>query len=199
MQQQQVERIHNLTSNAFYTADTINAILHRTGIPAKQETGVGGPFVRAESPIRFDTSLDVLGSALERLENARNRVRRMPLASPAPNNGISSRFGKRRDPFLKRMAHHAGIDFKTLYSQPLQSSESGVVTKAGRNGGYGKMVEVDHGNGFKTRYAHLSCISVRVGQRVDTGTRLGAAGSTGRSTGSHLHYEVRFHGKAIDP
>ncbi len=199
MEQQQVERIHNLTSNAFHTADAIHAILNRTGIPTGQKTGIGGPFVSAESPMMFETSLDVLGSALQRLEKARDRVRRMPLANPAPNHAISSRFGKRRDPFLKRIAHHAGIDFKTRYGQPVLSSGSGVVTKAGRNGGYGKMVEVDHGDGFKTRYAHLSRIHVKVGQKVDAGARLGAAGSTGRSTGPHLHYEVRFNGKALDP
>ena len=199
MEQQQVERIHNLTSNAFHTADAINAILQRTGIPTERESGIGGPFVSAEIPMMFETSLDVLGSALERLDKARNRVRRMPHANPAPGHRISSRFGKRRDPFLKRMAHHAGIDFKVRYGQPIFVSGSGVVTKAGRKGGYGKMVEIDHGDGFKTRYAHLSRIHVKVGQNVEAGKKLAAAGSTGRSTGPHLHYEVRYNGKAIDP
>ena len=199
MEQQQVERIHNLTSNAFHTADTIDTILRGTGIPAERKSGIGGPFVSADSPMQFETSLDVLGSALDRLEKARDRVRRLPLAHPAPGHAISSRFGKRRDPFLGRWAHHAGIDFKTAYGKPIYSSGAGTVSKAGRRGGFGKMVEIDHGDGFTTRYAHLSRIHVKVGQKVEVGTRLGKAGSTGRSTGPHLHYEVRFNGKAVNP
>jgi murein DD-endopeptidase MepM/ murein hydrolase activator NlpD len=199
MEQEQVEHINSLTSNAFLTADTINTILQKTGIPTGSETGIGGPFVNADNPAEFETSLGDLGTALKRLENARDRVRKMPVGNPAPNHSISSRFGKRRDPFLKRVAHHAGIDFKTRYGQKVRSTGSGVVSKAGRSGGYGKMVEIDHGDGFKTRYAHLSRISVSVGQKVVAGTKVGAAGSTGRSTGPHLHYEVRYNGKALNP
>ena len=199
MEQQQVERIHNLTSNAFQTADSIKAILRRTGIPADFETGVGGPLVSADDPMNFETSVDVLGDALHRLEKVRDTARRLPLGNPAPNHKISSGFGKRRDPFLKRWAHHAGIDFRTRYGQAVFASGAGTVISAGRKGGYGKMVEIDHGDGFTTRYAHLSRISVKVGQKVEAGKRIGASGNTGRSTGPHLHYEVRYRNRALNP
>lgn len=199
MEQEQAEHIYSLTSNAFQTADTINSILQKTGIPTDAETGIGGPFISSDTPAAFETSLDELGTALERLEKARSKARRMPVGNPAPNHAISSHFGKRRDPFLKRVAHHAGIDFKTRYGQPIQATGSGVVKRAGRKGGYGKMVEIDHGDGFTTRYAHLSRIHVKVGQSVKAGAKIGAAGSTGRSTGPHLHYEVRYNNKAINP
>lgn len=199
MEQEQAKHIHSLTSNAFQTADTINTILQKTGIPTDAETGIGGPFISAENPGGFETSLDGLGTALDRLEKARSRARKMPVGNPAPNHAISSNFGKRRDPFLKRVAHHAGIDFKTRYGQAIQATGAGVVKKAGRKGGYGKMVEIDHGDGFTTRYAHLSRIYVKAGQSIKAGAKVGAAGSTGRSTGPHLHYEVRYNNKAINP
>ncbi len=199
MEQQQVDRIHSLTSNAFQTADSINAILRRTGIPTGFETGVGGPLVTADDPMRFETSLDVLGDALNRLEKMRDKARKLPVSHPAPNHAISSGFGKRRDPFLNRMAHHAGIDFRTRHGESVFAAGEGKVIGAGRKGGYGKMVEIDHGGGFTTRYAHLSRISVRVGQKVQTGARIGASGNTGRSTGPHLHYEVRYKGRALNP
>ncbi|MCR9134738.1 MAG: M23 family metallopeptidase [Alphaproteobacteria bacterium] len=199
MEQEQAEHIYSLTSNAFQTADTINSILRKTGIPTDADTGIGGPFVSSDSPGGFESSLDELGTALDRLEKARSKALKMPVGHPAPNHAISSNFGKRRDPFLKRVAHHAGIDFKTRYGQPILATGAGVVKRAGRKGGYGKMVEIDHGDGFTTRYAHLSRTHVKVGQSVKTGTKIGAAGSTGRSTGPHLHYEVRYHDKAINP
>ncbi len=199
MEREQANHIHSLTSNAYQTAETINTILHKTGIPVETDTGIGGPFINPENPTEFDSSLDELGTALQRLEKARSQARKMPVGNPAPNHAISSYFGKRRDPFLKRMAHHAGIDFRTRYGQAIQATGSGVVRKAGRQGGYGKMVEIDHGHGFRTRYAHLSRIDVKVGQTVEPGAKIGAAGSTGRSTGPHLHYEVRYNNKAINP
>lgn len=199
MEQEQAKHIYSLTSNAYHTADTINAILEKTGIPRDAESGIGGPFISAENPAEFETSLDDLGTALKRLEKARSKALKMPVGNPAPNHAISSKFGKRRDPFLKRVAHHAGIDFKTRYGQAIQATGSGVVKRAGRKGGYGKMIEIDHGDGFTTRYAHLSRIHVKVGQKVNAGSKIGSAGSTGRSTGPHLHYEVRYNDKAINP
>ena len=199
MEREQTQHIQSLASNAFHTADTINAILRKSGVPAEPESGIGGPFISADNPAAFEESIDDLSVALKSLEKAREKARKMPFGNPAPNDQISSNFGKRRDPFLKRIAHHAGIDFRMRYGKTVFSTGSGTVTKAGRSGGYGKMVEIDHGDGFTTRYAHLSKIRVKEGQSVSANANIGAAGSTGRSTGPHLHYEVRFNDKAINP
>ena len=112
---------------------------------------------------------------------------------------MSSGFGMRMDPFLRSPAMHTGLDMRGDTGDPVRVTANGTVTIAGDNGGYGKMVEVDHGNGFATRYAHLSAIDVKVGQAVKIGQIIGKIGSTGRSTGPHLHYETRVDGEAVDP
>jgi murein DD-endopeptidase MepM/ murein hydrolase activator NlpD len=103
------------------------------------------------------------------------------------------------DPFLGRPAFHAGIDFESASGQPVRSTAAGRVVTAGWSGGYGNMVEIDHGGGLSTRFGHLSSISVVAGQAVGVGAIVGRVGSTGRSTGPHLHYETRVEGEAVDP
>src|SRR5665213_2668774 len=94
---------------------------------------------------------------------------------------------------------HTGLDMRGDIGEPAHATADGKVTIAGRDGGYGNMVEIDHGNGFSTRYGHLSKIDVKVGQNVRIGETIGEIGSTGRSTGPHLHYETRVNGQAVDP
>src|SRR5262249_42700654 len=108
-------------------------------------------------------------------------------------------FGVRHDPLIGIPAMHAGLDFRAPSGSPALATAPGTVVTAGWNGGYGRMVEIDHGNGFSTRYAHLSKIHVKVGQKVATGDTVGDVGSTGRSTGPHLHYEIRRNGDIVDP
>ena len=112
---------------------------------------------------------------------------------------LSSGFGVRSDPFLGRPAMHTGLDIRGSTGDPVRATANGTVETAGWNGGYGKMVEVDHGNGFSTRYGHMSEILVKVGQHIRVGQIVGRVGSTGRSTGPHLHYETRIDGDAVDP
>ena len=112
---------------------------------------------------------------------------------------MSSPFGMRMDPFVKAPAIHTGVDMRGDTGDPVRATATGTVTTAGVNGGYGKMVEIDHGNGLSTRYGHLSAIDVSVGQSVRIGQTIGKIGSTGRSTGPHLHYETRVDGEAVDP
>jgi murein DD-endopeptidase MepM/ murein hydrolase activator NlpD len=112
---------------------------------------------------------------------------------------LSSGFGVRIDPFVHGPAMHTGLDFRGDIGDPVRVTASGRVTSAGWSGGYGKMVEVDHGNGLVTRYGHLSAIEAQVGQTVKPGQIVGRLGSTGRSTGPHLHYETRVSGEAVDP
>jgi len=112
---------------------------------------------------------------------------------------FTSGFGVRSDPFLGRPAMHTGLDFRAAAGDPVRATANGKVVSSGWSGGYGRMVEVDHGNGLSTRYGHLSEINVRVGDSVRIGQVIGAVGSTGRSTGPHLHYETRIDGDAVDP
>ncbi len=112
---------------------------------------------------------------------------------------MSSPFGMRTDPFNGRAAMHTGIDLRGERGEPVHATADGTVSIAGRDGGYGKMVEINHGNGLSTRYGHLSEIDVRVGQKVRIGQTIGKIGSTGRSTGPHLHYETRINGEAVNP
>ncbi len=206
IEHEQLERIAKLTDGASGTADEIDTILQRSGIDVAElrsggeQDAVGGPYI-APQPVSaaFDSSLDDLDSALTRLEQMRDTARRLPFANPAPGKDITSHFGNRVDPFLGKLAMHAGVDFREQTGGEIRSTGAGTVTVAGPSGGYGNMVEVDHGFGLTTRYGHMSRIIAHVGDTVAAGDLIGRAGSTGRSTGAHLHYEVRRNGVAVDP
>lgn len=201
IEREQIEKMQGLAVDAFETASEIDEIIKSAGlpVPAADDSAVGGPFVRPNDPNAFEATLDDLDLALGRLDIVRRHARKLPIGIPAPGREITSRFGNRRDPFLGRLAFHSGIDFRTPTGTPIYSTGMGIVVHAGRNGGYGKMVEIDHGNGITTRYAHLSAVEVREGDHVILGGRIGKSGSTGRSTGPHMHYEVRRNGDAVDP
>ncbi len=111
----------------------------------------------------------------------------------------TSSYGVRRDPFNGLPAFHAGIDFPGSYGQPIIAAAAGKVSFVGQQPGYGNVVEIDHGNGILTRYAHLSRFGAKVGDKVARGQPIARMGSTGRSTGTHLHFEVRVHGNAVNP
>ena len=165
--------------------------------------GIGGPFIPVDS--RRDTS--AFERQLHRVRLARAQVDRLtkvlvavPLRKPLRGaSDTSSGFGVRLDPFLRSPAMHSGLDFRAPPGEPVRVTAAGTVTASGWNGGYGRMIEVDHGNGFSTRYAHLSEILVKEDQTVRPGQVVGRVGSTGRSTGPHLHYETRINGEAVDP
>ena len=124
----------------------------------------------------------------------------MPVRKPVVGEvDMSSPFGMRMDPFMKGPAIHTGIDLRGDIGDPVRVTADGTVTIAGWNGGYGNMVEVNHGNGLSTRYGHMSKIEVKVGQHVKIGQTIGRIGSTGRSTGPHLHYETRIDGEPVNP
>lgn len=207
LEQEQKDRVQSLTTGATETADQIESIMERTGVPIETTTeskendnqAEGGPFVAPLPEDTFDLSLARLDSALNRLESIRATALRLPFTNPAPGRDITSTFGNRTDPFLGKLAMHTGVDFRFETGEPVRSTGAGKVIAASAVGGYGNMVEIDHGNGITTRYGHLSKISVAVGDQVDNGTMIGRAGSTGRSTGPHLHYEVRYQGEAENP
>jgi murein DD-endopeptidase MepM/ murein hydrolase activator NlpD len=140
-----------------------------------------------------------LYSNLKRLVVLDELVNFMPLADPMRDYRITSGYGVRLDPFKKRPASHHGIDFAGPAGAKIYSANDGVVKRAGRVGAYGLLVEIDHGASISTRYGHLSKILVEKGQKIRKGQVIGVQGSTGRSTGAHLHYEVRFQGATINP
>ncbi|MCI5073920.1 M23 family metallopeptidase [Oricola sp.] len=202
----QINRISALADSTRAMREQIVADARNAGLPLKtpavSQTGTGGPFIPADPSATedaFDQELETLNEELDALDKVRGAILTFPIANPAPGNRISSSFGNRRDPILNRSAFHAGIDLATPSGTNVRATGSGTVVHAGRNGGYGKMVEIRHANGLKTRYAHLSRILVKSGQKVAAGTIIGKSGSTGRSTGPHLHYEVRENDKAVNP
>lgn len=161
--------------------------------------GMGGPFEALSDADDIDPRFERLGLSLARMAVLERALDGIPQVVPATAQSITSGFGYRRDPFNGRAAMHAGIDFKGPIGSPIFAAAEGRVTFAGWRGGYGKAVEVTHPNGLMTRYAHLSRIDVRPGQLVAAGATLGGLGSTGRSTGPHLHFEVRINERAVNP
>ena len=156
----------------------------------------GGPLI-AIDPDHQDVA--AIADGLAALANLRAYALSLPLGLPIPSIEVTSGYGPRRDPFLGQSAMHTGVDLVAASGTPVQATGPGTIVIADLNGGYGKMVEIDHGGGVFTTYAHLSVISVREGQVVTAGTIIGRAGSTGRSTGPHLHYEITRDGRTIDP
>ena len=202
IESQQLTRIATLADNAYKSADAISQALEAAGLPVDSDFGksdVGGPLIPLDGSMIFDSKVKELDEALDALDHLKTEARRLPLANPAPGHSVTSPFGVRADPILGTAALHPGMDFRAPIGMPAKVTAPGVVVKAGWNGGYGRMVEVDHGNGFSTRYGHLSEIDVTVGEKLDAGAVIGKTGSSGRSTGPHLHYEVRHNGEAIDP
>lgn len=123
----------------------------------------------------------------------------VPQGAPVRWSGVTSRFGMRLNPVLNQVRFHAGVDLRAATGDPIHATSGGVVKSAGWQGGYGLAVRIDHGKGLETRYAHLSRLNVAPGQAIKPGDVIGFVGSTGRSTGPHLHYEVRRNGQAVDP
>ena len=165
--------------------------------------GSGGPFVPIKLPGEgnsFERAVARVKIARTQAEHLTRTLLRVPLRKPV--NGeidLSSTFGVRVDPFLHVAAMHTGLDFRGDAGDPIHATAAGTVVGAGWSGGYGRMVEIDHGNGLSTRYGHLSQIDVKVGDEIRIGQVIGRMGSTGRSTGPHLHYETRIDGDAVDP
>lgn len=160
---------------------------------------MGGPFEAITGGDDFDPRFERLGLSLARMAVLERALDGIPQVVPASVENITSGFGYRRDPFNGHGAMHAGIDFKGAVGSPIFAAADGRVTFAGWKAGYGQAIEITHGNGMLTRYAHLSRIGVTVGQPVEAGATIGGLGSTGRSTGPHLHFEVRINDRAVNP
>lgn len=167
-------------------------------------SGLGGPLVdatdMAEDGSVFTPRITHVRARTAEAKILNDAIEAMPLGHPVDADYYkTSSYGIRRDPFTKRPAMHQGLDFASYRLAPIVATAKGKVIYAGRRGSYGRVVEIDHGYGFVTRYAHLAKTFVKRGQEVEEGEKIGGMGSTGRSTSTHLHYEIEFQDKPYDP
>ena len=185
------------TAEAPATAQPV-AVTTSSHVPA------GGPLISAASPeargdIAADAQFRSLFMSWKKLDGGATGAIAIPSVQPVSNLKFTSNFGIRSDPFRGTAAMHAGVDIPGPIGTPIYATADGIVSHAGRQGGYGNLVEINHGKGIATRYGHLSRIIVADNARVKRGQLIAMMGSTGRSTGSHLHYEVRIDGHAVNP
>jgi len=202
----QIAFVESVTRYADWRAKKAEEAMRKLNLDPKMLAGnidraaMGGPFVPIEPGMEeMDPRFERMGLSLARMAVMERALDGIPQVSPAGDPRITSSFGYRRDPFNGRAAMHKGIDFKGPYGSAIYAAAMGEVTFAGRKSGYGKTVEISHGNGMMTRYAHLSRIEAKLGQNVEAGETIGGLGSTGRSTGPHLHFEVRINNIAVNP
>lgn len=205
----QTQALAAIDRAAEHSASRDAAIVAETGLdparlsPPHGQGGVGGPYIPAEidsNALALDPALTRVARDVATAERLKALLSFVPLRMPLSGDpSLTSSFGYRVDPFLGRLALHPGVDLAEAYGAEIHAAASGRVVHAELAGGYEIMVEIDHGNGLATRYAHMSEALVEEGQEVDKGAVLGRLGSTGRSTGPHLHYEVRVDGEPVDP
>ncbi len=176
-------------------SELIEKIMNTIGInldekKTEETRNSGGPFIP-----QSETGHDDL---LYRADAYLKRIQYIPLGKPVQGT-ITSRFGKRKDPVNKKSGFHTGVDFRGKRGEKIYATADGIVQKAFENGGYGKYLRIGHGNGYTTNFAHLQTFLVKKGDRVKRGQLIGLVGNTGRSTGPHLHYEIKLDKKPINP
>jgi murein DD-endopeptidase MepM/ murein hydrolase activator NlpD len=207
IEQRQAKALAALEESIASKAQRTRGILTELGVDLTKVAGpsgksfLGGPLIPIKGDVlAFERQLSRIQDARAHLERLNKAVQGVPVRKPlAGDVDMTSGFGVRMDPFIRAPAMHSGLDFRASTGEPVRATAGGKVSSAGWQGGYGKMVEIDHGNGFTTRYGHLSEILVEEDQAIKPGQIIGRVGSTGRSTGPHLHYETRIDGDAVDP
>ena len=208
LEQAQSAALTRMNAAAGRRADRIRSLIEDAGLSPERylarpaATALGGPFVPLPDrpDAGFDRAVAELRAKIAAATQLESALGRLPLAAPLLGRmEVTSPFGARTDPFLGRPALHTGVDLREGFGTDIRATAAGRVVFAGTAGGYGTMVEVDHGNGITTRYAHMGGVAVTEGQAVARGSILGVVGATGRATGPHLHYEVRVDGEPVDP
>lgn len=200
MQEMLAERAQDLTAQRY--RDTARVVRRLGFNPTRfhQAGGMGGPYEAVPQSNNADPRFRELFASWRRLEQLEQGVAAIPSARPLRDDvNFTSGYGVRSDPFRGRAAMHAGVDLAGPLGTPIYATADGVVNRSEYSGAYGNLVEINHGQGIQTRYGHMSRLVARSGQRVTRGELIGYMGSTGRSTGSHLHYEVRIDGRAVNP
>jgi murein DD-endopeptidase MepM/ murein hydrolase activator NlpD len=209
VEQRRNSTVNSLAENYDSKARRIRGVLAELGLDFGKVTvadaggAMGGPFLpapMAKDALGFERQLHRVKTARAQIVRLTRAISSVPVRKPVDGDiEPASGFGVRMDPFTSSPAMHTGLDLHGETGDPVRATADGKVTTAGWSGGYGRVVDIDHGNGLSTRYGHLSSIDVRVGQSIRTGQIIGKIGSTGRSTGPHLHYETRVRGEAVDP
>ncbi len=210
IEREQIAAVATVDKAARAAAERFETVIARTGLSLaalkspeapKPAGGVGGPYIPLDaSDDPFDRAASDAARQVEAARRLRELMPHLPLRYPLSGEvSMSSPFGYRPDPFLGRPALHPGVDLVQAYGSAIKATAEGRVVHAGPMGGYGNAVDIDHGNGVVTRYGHMSEVLVTEGQTVKAGDAIGRIGSTGRSTGPHLHYEVRLDGEPVDP
>jgi murein DD-endopeptidase MepM/ murein hydrolase activator NlpD len=209
VQQSQESLLGRITDATVGDIGRVEAVIARTGLEterliariAPSEDAVGGPFIpidgNAAGP--FEEGLVTLHAQMDRWQTLQRLVRHMPLVSPVDQYYVASRFGRRRDPFNRRWSNHKGLDLAGPAGQKVRSPAAGTVVFAGNKGRFGRFIEIDHGLGIRTRYGHLRRVLVKKGQRLGHRQDIGILGTSGRSTGPHVHYEILIDGKQVNP
>jgi len=213
MRDRQREIVGRLEVRTLDTVTALEQVIATAGLDVEDllaevgsgETGQGGPFIPAEEMLSSDVayelqvSVALLDNRLDRWDALQRLTDALPLRQPLKDYQVTSHFGYRRDPVNGRRSFHNGIDLASKYKTPLTAGGAGVVMFAGWRGGYGRVVEIDHGFGITSRYAHLSKLKVEVGDTVRAGQIIGLMGSSGRATGTHVHYEILHRDVNYDP
>lgn len=195
LQLENVKLMNNAISGLNARSELIESVMHNIGVeiiksnPETSENS-GGPFIPANEP-----SYDQL---MKKVDSYLRTIKYMPLGRPV-NGLITSKYGNRTDPLNKKKGIHEGVDIRGKHGEKIRATAAGIVVKAFVNGGYGNYVEIDHGNGYRTVYAHMQNYLVKKGESVQQGQIIGQVGSSGRSTGPHLHYEIRLHSTPVNP
>lgn len=204
LEKRQIAFANRLSAMADARSDRAEYALRRFGLAPRNAAprfrevagGEGGPLIPLS---QSEAALLRLGTTLTRLDRLERMLMALPSTLPATPVLLSSTFGVRADPFTHGAAMHAGLDIKGARGQPIYAAAGGRVVRVGPWSGYGNVVVIDHGQGIETRYGHLSGFTVRPGAVVHAGDQVARMGSTGRSTGNHLHFEVRINGRAVNP
>jgi murein DD-endopeptidase MepM/ murein hydrolase activator NlpD len=205
LEARQLALVERMTRFADRRAARAEAAIRQLGLNPRAmlrpASGMGGPLVRLSTSRdgSIDPRFQRLGLSLARMDALENGLSSIPQVMPADRGMISSGFGYRSDPFTGAGAMHTGLDFRGAVGSPIHAAANGRVSFVGQRSGYGNVVEVSHGNGLLTRYAHMSAFRARVGEGVQAGDIIGLIGSSGRSTGPHLHFEVRINDRAVNP
>lgn len=216
MREAELEVIDKVSQIAAKEMNSIKSAINAINVPLKKrglyfniwannkkQNGSGGPYIPPENEFLRDKKVNDKVSRLYRdvddIAYYRQVMKYVPLGKPVWSIWVTSPYGVRSDPFKKSKAYHKGVDLAGRTGNKIKTMAPGKVVKSDYNSGYGNIIEIDHGNGFVTKYAHLNKSYVQKGQTVKTGDYIGEMGSTGRSTGPHLHYEILYQGKDVDP
>lgn len=190
-----IDNLENIVRQTGLNPTSIKQELNKN---KKHRDAEGGPYIPS-SLIEVSNNTQKMFDLLDELQDLRQIVASLPLSLPIKNAQAHSGFGHRYDPFNGNAAFHSGLDLAAPSNSEIYSTSDGVVEAAERDPAYGNMIDINHGFGIVTRYGHLKRINVKKGDKVKRGDIIGVQGSTGRSTGEHLHYEVRYNGQAINP